>query len=140
MAKAEFLAPHTFAFAGGVVVAAGVLFAVTKGMPGLAEPGEALIGVVGGALWALMLAAFYSLGCAWAGAARPRNTTWAFACGIVVAVGFLAYTWSSHPYPPPTTLAEARQEYTRGTIGVAYTFLAPVFAGLICGWISRRSR
>ena len=140
MAKAEFIAPHTFAFAGGVLLTAGTLFGATKGMPSLAEPVEALIGLGGGVLWALLLAGFYSLGCAWGGVSRPRRTAWAFACGVVVAVGFLLYTWGSRPYPPPTTLEEAKQEYTRGTIGVAYTFLAPIFAGLICGWISRRSR
>ena len=140
MAKAEFVAPHTAWFAAGVLVTAAALFVVTKGLPSLANPVEALIGVTFGVLWALMLAAFYALGCSWAGVRRPRKAAWAFACGVVVAIGFLAYAWTSRPNPPPTSLEEAKQEYTRGAIGVAYTFLAPILAGLICGWITRRSR
>ena len=140
MAKAEFTAPHTFAFAGAYLMTVAVAFLVAHGSADFGAADQTLIVIVLGTLWALMEAAFYSLGCAWGGVSRPHRVSWASACGAAIALGFLIYAAIDRAVPPPANLEEAKEQYTRGTIGVAYTVFAPVVAGLISAWISKRAR
>jgi len=113
---------------------------VKHGPPALRVTPEALVAIILGILFALLEAALFSLGCAWGGVPRPRRTSWALMCGIVAAAGFLLYGAYDRSFPPPTDLEAAKQQYTRGTIAVAYVFLAPVVAGLACASLSKRAR
>ena len=140
MAKAEFHAAHTYWFAAGFLITLVVSIWVKHGLPDSVALAEGIIAIALGVLFALLEAALYSLGCAWGGVSRPHRTFWALACGILTAVGFLLYGAYDHSFPPPTNLEEAKQQYTRGTIAVAYVFLAPVVAGLVFGWLSKRAR
>jgi hypothetical protein len=140
VAQAEIRAPHTVAFAAGYFMTVATVSWLTPGAPDSGNNIESLIVTGVALLWALMEAALYSLGCAWGGVSRPRKTSWALACGVLVALGFLSYAAIDGSIPPSTGLEGAKQQYTRGIIGVAYTFLAPTLAGLICAWISRRAR
>ena len=137
--KAEFWAPHTFAFAGAVLLTVVAAYLAKHGLSRLGAADEALIVSTLVLLWTLAEGALYSLGCAWGGVSRPRKAAWAFACGVAFAAGLMLYAELDRPAGPPTTLEEAKQEYTRGALGVAYAFLAPVLAGLVCGWITRRA-
>lgn len=140
MAKAEFAAPHTFAFAGAYLMTVGAALLVERGFAGIGAAGEFLIMTVLGTLWALLAAALFSLGCAWGGFPRPKKVGWACAWGAAIALGFLIYAAIDRASPPPTNLEQAKEQYSRGTMGVAYTLLAPVLAGLITAWISKRAR
>ena len=140
MAKAEFAAPYTFAFAGAFLMTAALAFLMEHGFANLGATDELLIMMVLGTLWALLGAGFYSLGCAWGGVSRPRRVSWALAWGAAIALGFLFYAAIDRAVPQPTNLEEAKEQYTRGTIGLAYTVFATVVAGLISAWISKRAR
>ena len=140
MAKAEFVAPHTFAFAGGYFVTLALANLVNHGFANLGAVDELLIVAVLGVFLSLLEASFYSLGCAWGGVSRPYRVSWALACGVVIALGLLMYAAIDRPVPAPANLDEAKEQYTRGTMRVAYGFLAPVFAGLMSAWVSKRAR
>ena len=140
MAKAEFAAPHTFAFAGAYFVILALANLVSHGFANLGAVDEVLIVAVLAVFLSLLEAAFYSLGCAWGGASRPHKVSWALACGAAIALGFLIYAAIDRPVRPPANLDEAKEQYTRGTMRVAYAFLAPVLAGLISAWFSKRVR
>jgi hypothetical protein len=140
MPKAELWAAHTPAFAGAFLMTAAAAFCLKHGPPDLSFTPEVLIVTGLGILWALLEAALYALGCAWGGVSRPRRTIWAFACGVLTAVGFFSYAATESAFPPPTDMNEAQQQYTRGSIGVLYTILVPVAAGLISAWFSKRAR
>ena len=138
--RAEFHAAHTYAFAAGFLITLAVSIGVKHGPPSFSITAEDLIETSLGILFALLEAALYSLGCAWGGVSRPHRISWALACGIATAAGFLLYGAYDHSFPPPTNLEEAKQQYTRGTMAVAYVFLAPVVAGLACAALSKRAR
>src|SRR5262245_4781266 len=87
MVKAEFAAPHTFAFAGAVLLTVVAAFLVQHGVSRLGAVDEALIVGVLVVLWTLIEGALFSLGCAWGGVSRPRKVAWAFGCGVAFAAG-----------------------------------------------------
>ena len=82
----------------------------------------------------------FALGCGWGGVSRPRNARHAWFSGMAVGSVMMALVIYNASLPEPANFQEAKDHYTRGALGVAYIFLGPVIAGLLCAWVERSTR
>ena len=140
MAKAIFIAPHTLAFAGGILVVAAVMFALPIGRQINPEQAGTAIMAAMILLCALMEAALFSLGCAWGGEARLTRPRPAFVAGVVAAIGFVALQGLMGTTPAPMDMEGHKRQGLYAMLGTTYVFLAPVMAGILCAWICKRAR
>jgi hypothetical protein len=142
MAKAVFLAGHTFSFAAGILLAAVVTFLLRPDSPTNQGADAIAIMIIAlfAYLFALMEAALFSLGCAWGGVPRLPKPRWALLAGIAVGAGFVVYGVLMRAIPAPVDLESHKQQGIYGAIAVVYSILAPIIAGLLCAWVSRRAR
>ena len=140
MARAVFIARHTFGFAAGILLIAAAMFFLPDNRPTNQEAVASALLAVLIILGALMEAALFSLGCAWGGVQRLPKPGWAFVAGIATGVGFVAYRALMNTFPESTDLESHKQQGLYAMLGTAFIFLAPIISGLLCALIWKRAR
>jgi len=140
MAKAVFIAPHTFGYTAGFLAVGTVMLFWSHGGASDTATIETAARGIPMIFLGLMGAALFSLGCAWAGVQRLPGLTWAFAAGVATGVGLFPLGILSETLPPFTDLRSFEQRGYYSAISTAYLFLAPAFAGLLSAWLWKRTR
>jgi len=139
MAKAVFIAPHTFGYATGIILVAAGSFFLPHHRP-TQEADAIVIMALLIMFFALMQAALFSLGCAWGGVPSLPKPGWALVTGIVTGAGYVAHVALMDAIPAPMDPQSHKQLDLYRILGTAYIFMAPIIAGLLCAWIAKRAR